>query len=51
MAQAPKGAWPLALTDHYLLDDGHMEEYMRRAASDEDFTAYLADHVMTARAA
>ena len=51
VAQAPKGAWPLALRDHYPLDDGHMEEYMRRAASDEGFTAYLADYVMTARAA
>ena len=51
VAPAPKGAWPLALTDHYPVDDGHMEDYMRRAASDDGFAAYLADHVMTARAA
>ncbi|MCH7943975.1 MAG: CoA synthetase [Proteobacteria bacterium] len=50
-ALAPRGAWPLALAGHYPIDGGHMEEYMRRAASDEGFAAYLADHVMTARAA
>ncbi len=51
VALAPKGAWPLALTDHYPIDGGHMEEYTRQAASDQGFAAYLADHVMTARAA
>ena len=50
-ALAPRGAWPIALAGHYPIDGGHMEEYMRRAASDEGFAAYLADHVMTARAA
>ena len=50
-ALAANGAWPLALADHYPLDDGHLEDYMRRAATDEGFAAYLADHVMTARAA
>ena len=51
VAEAPRGAWPLALAGHYPLDDGHMEDYMRRAASDEGFAAYLAEHVLSARAA
>ena len=51
VALAPKGAWPLALSDHYPIDGGHMEEYTRQAASDEGFAAYLADHVLPARAA
>ena len=48
---APRGAWPLALAGHYPLDNGHMEEYMRRAASDEGFAGYLSDHVLSAQAA
>ena len=48
---APRGAWPLALAGHYPLDNRHMEEYMRRAASDEGFAGYLSDHVHSAQAA
>ena len=51
VALASRGAWPLAFSQHYPADDGHMEDYMRGAASDEGFAAYLDDHVMSARAA
>ncbi len=51
VAHAPRGARPQALAGHYPLDDGPMEDYMRRAATDEGFAAYLSDHVMSARAA
>jgi glutaconate CoA-transferase subunit A len=50
-AQAPRGAWPLALAGRYPLDLGHMEDYKRRAASDEGFADYLSDHVLSAQAA
>jgi glutaconate CoA-transferase subunit A len=47
----PRGAWPLALAEHYETDAGHMAEYMRLAASEEGFQHYLEQHVLTAQAA
>ncbi len=51
VAEAPRGAWPLALAGHYPADDGHLEDYMRSAASQDGFDAYLNQHVMSPRAA
>ena len=51
VAHAPRGAGPLALAGHYPIDEGHMEDYLRCAASDEGFAGYLSDHVLSARAA
>ena len=46
-----RGAWPLALAEHYETDAEHMAEYMRLAASDAGFQRYLEQHVLTAQAA
>jgi len=51
VAVAPKGAWPLALADHYGADAAHLREYARMAASVDGFAAYLDRHVYAQRAA
>lgn len=51
VASAPKGAWPLALAGRYPVDDRHMEDYMRLAATNDGFDAYIKDHVLCAQAA
>jgi glutaconate CoA-transferase subunit A len=51
VALAPKGAWPLALADHYGLDVSHLAEYARMAASEGGFADYLNRHVHRQRAA
>ena len=51
VAVAPKGAWPLALADHYGADAAHLREYARMAASPDGFAAYLDRHVYAQRAA
>jgi len=51
IALAPKGAWPLALADHYGVDTAHLAEYARLATSAEGFAAYLDRHVHDRRAA
>ncbi len=51
VAVAPKGAWPLALADHYPADGAHIAEYARLAATAEGFAAYLDRHVHAQRAA
>jgi glutaconate CoA-transferase subunit A len=51
IAVAPKGAWPLALADHYAADAAHIAEYARMAASTEGFAAYLDRQVHDQRAA
>jgi glutaconate CoA-transferase subunit A len=51
VAVAPRGAWPLALADHYPADAAHLAEYPGMAASAEGFTAYLDRHVHARRAA
>ena len=51
VAVAPRGAWPLALADHYPADAEHLAEYARLAATSEGFAAYLDRHVHAQRAA
>ena len=51
IAVAPKGAWPLALADHYAADAAHLSEYARMAAGADGFAAYLDRHVHAQRAA
>ena len=51
VAVVPRGAWPLALADHYPADAAHLAEYARTAASAEGFAAYLDRHVHARRAA
>ena len=45
VAVAPRGAWPLALPDHYPIDGAHVAEYARLAATAEGFDAYLQRYV------
>jgi glutaconate CoA-transferase subunit A len=45
IAVAPHGAWPLGFTGHYPEDAEHMAEYVRLAATEEGFAAYLDRHV------
>ena len=51
IAVAPRGAWPLALADHYPADAAHLVEYARLAATAEGFAVYLDRHVHDQRAA
>ena len=51
VAVAPRGAWPLALADHYPADAAHLADYARMAATAEGFAAYLDRHVYESRAA
>jgi glutaconate CoA-transferase subunit A len=51
VAVVPRGAWPLALADHYPADAEHLADYARMAASAEGFAAYLDRHVHDQRAA
>jgi glutaconate CoA-transferase, subunit A len=51
VALAPKGAWPLALADHYPADSAHLAEYARMAATAQGFAAYLDRYVHAQRAA
>ena len=51
VAVAPRGAWPLALADHYPADDAHLAEYARLAATPDGFARYLDRYVHERRAA
>jgi glutaconate CoA-transferase subunit A len=51
VAVVPKGAWPLALADHYPADAKHIADYARLAATADGFAAYLDRHVHERRAA
>jgi glutaconate CoA-transferase subunit A len=51
IAVVPRGAWPLALADHYPADAAHVAEYARMAATPEGFATYLNHHVHAQRAA
>ncbi len=51
VAVEPKGAWPLALADHYPADTAHLAEYARLAATADGFAAYLDRYVHAQRAA
>jgi glutaconate CoA-transferase subunit A len=50
-AVEPRGAWPLALAEHYPLDEQHLAEYARLAATPEGFASYLDRYVHAQRAA
>ena len=51
IAVEPKGAWPLALADHYAADTEHLANYARMASTAEGFAAYLDRFVYERRAA
>jgi glutaconate CoA-transferase, subunit A len=51
IALAPKGAWPLALADHYPADAAHLAEYAQLAQNAEGFATYLDRYVHAQRAA
>jgi glutaconate CoA-transferase subunit A len=45
VAHAPRGAWPMTLQHTYLEDTPHIGDYMKQAATDGGFEAYLQEHV------
>jgi glutaconate CoA-transferase subunit A len=51
VAVMPRGAWPLALADHYAADAAHLSEYARLAATADGFTSYLDRYVHAQHAA
>ena len=51
IAVEPRGAWPLPMPDHYPLDEAHLAEYARLAATAEGFASYLERYVHAQRAA
>ncbi|MSO65061.1 MAG: CoA synthetase [Alphaproteobacteria bacterium] len=51
IAEATRGAWPLALTGHYRDDDAHLGRYVEAAATTEGFSRYLDEFVFASRAA
>jgi glutaconate CoA-transferase, subunit A len=51
LAEAEKGAWPVALPAHYERDVEHIRCYVEMASSDEGFQQYLIEHVYTRIAA
>ena len=51
LAEAEKGAWPVALPAHYERDVEHIRGYVEMASSDEGFQQYLMEHVYTRIAA
>ncbi len=46
IAEAPKGAWPLGLAEHYAPDDVHLAAYAAAARGEKGFRDYLARHVL-----
>ncbi|WP_337876895.1 CoA-transferase [Elioraea sp.] len=46
VAEAERGAWPLALLDLYPADAAHLDAYAKAARTEEGFRAYLAEHVL-----
>jgi len=48
IAQASKGAWPLAFLDLYRADDSHLSDYVSLAGSSAGFDDYLQHHVEAA---
>jgi glutaconate CoA-transferase subunit A len=46
VAEAPKGAWPLGLAEHYAPDDVHLAAYAEAAREETGFRDYLAQHVL-----
>jgi glutaconate CoA-transferase subunit A len=48
-AQAPRGAWPLAMPGVYGVDDLHVSHYAKAAKTREGFQRYLEQWVLTPR--
>ena len=51
IAVAERGAWPLPLPEYYAWDAEHLKEYVKLAATDEGFAAYLDKYVHERQAA
>ena len=49
VVEVPRGAHPTACPGHYGDDVEHIHEYLRAAAADEPFRAYLARYVLGTR--
>ena len=47
LAEAERGAWPIALPNHYLRDVRHIRKYFEMASSATGFQKYLVEHVYT----
>ncbi len=45
IAVAKDGAWPLALSDRYPIDEAHLKDYATRAKTEEGFATYLAENL------
>ncbi|MEM7544323.1 MAG: CoA-transferase [Pseudomonadota bacterium] len=50
MAEAPRGAWPLAAPGRYPFDEDHVIAYAKRARDDDAFADYLREQVFGAPA-
>ena len=51
IAEAKRGAWPIACAGHYEADAAHIQAYSRAARTAEGFRTYLAEHVLAERRA
>lgn len=51
LAEAPKGAWPLGLTDQYDPDGDELRAYVRAARTAAGFEDYLSQHGIRAKSA
>ena len=49
LAEAPRGAWPLGLAEHYPADAEHLQHYAALARSEDGFARYLAAEVLARR--
>ncbi len=49
IAEAPRGAWPLAMPGVYGIDDLHVSQYAKAAKTREGFQRYLEEWVLTPR--
>jgi glutaconate CoA-transferase subunit A len=51
VAEAKRGAWPLAMAGVYPADDAHLQQYAAAARTPDGFERYLDEFVRTGRAA
>lgn len=51
LAEAPKGAWPMGLTDQYDPDGDELRRYVKMASTEAGFAEYLTDQGIIARPA
>jgi glutaconate CoA-transferase subunit A len=51
VAEAKRGAWPLAVMGEYPADDAHLQQYAKAAKTSAGFERYLDEFVRTGRAA